>query len=137
MSEEAKDNILEYFVAAANKHDFELDISLLVKGAIVTGTLTSASHYFDELSKSFEDGSDVSKQLGKMLAESGEAAESGDNKEVHYIHLKNTKVYNGDNKPTTSKGNILWRGKLQEVDSFFLGKISEPKSKSTSNKSNS
>ncbi|MFA1818885.1 gas vesicle accessory protein GvpU [Virgibacillus oceani] len=135
MSEEAKDNILEYFVAAANKHDFELDISLLVKGAIVTGTLTSASHYFEKLSNSFMDGSDVSKQLGEMLSETGEAADSGENKEVHYIHLKDTKIYNGDNKPTPSKGEILWRGKLQEVDSFFLGKISDPKSKSSSDKS--
>lgn len=126
MSEETKDNILEYFVAAANKHDFELDISLLMNGAIVTGTLTSASHYFEELSKSFKDGSDVAKQLGEMLAESGETAESGDNKEVNYIHLKQTKIYNGDNKPTPSKAKILWRGKLKEVDSFFLGKISDP-----------
>lgn len=127
MSEASKDNILEYFAAAANKHDFELDISLLMKGAIVTGTLTSASHYFEELSKSFKDGSDVSRQLGEMLSETGETAESN-NKEVHYIHLKNTKIYNGDDKPIPSKGKILWRGKLQEVDSFFLGKISEPKS---------
>lgn len=127
MSEASKDNILEYFAAAANKHDFELDISLLMKGAIVTGTLTSASHYFEELSKSFKDGSDVSRQLGEMLSETGETAESN-NKEVHYIHLNNTKIYNGDDKPIPSKGKILWRGKLQEVDSFFLGKISEPKS---------
>ncbi|WP_164214954.1 gas vesicle accessory protein GvpU [Virgibacillus sp. YIM 98842] len=128
MSEETKDNILAYFAAAANKHDFELDISLLMKGAVVTGTLTSASYYFEELSKSFKDGSDVSRQLAEMLSETGKAAESGENTEVQYIHLKNTKIYNGDNKPTPSKGKILWRGKLQEVDSFFLGKISEPKS---------
>ena len=62
-----------------------------------------------------------------MLSGTGEAAEAGDNKEVHYIHMKNTKVYNSGNQPTPGKGKILWRGKLQEVDSFFLGKITEPK----------
>lgn len=135
MSEETKDNILESFVRAANKYDFELDISLLVNGAIVTGTLISASNYFEALSESFKDGSDVAQQLGDMLTESGEAAGSDNNSEVNYIHLKDTRIYCGDNKPTPNKGKIIWRGKLQEVDSFFLGKISEPKSKSSSSAS--
>ncbi len=40
---------------------------------------------------------------------------------------KETKVYCGDSKPTPSKGDILWRGKLNEVDGFFLGKIFDSK----------
>jgi hypothetical protein len=45
--------------------------------------------------------------------------------EVNFIHLKNTKVYCGDDKPTPSEGKIFWRGKLSEVDGFFLGRISD------------
>ncbi|MFD2924983.1 gas vesicle accessory protein GvpU [Halobacillus naozhouensis] len=130
MSEAAKDNILEFFVRASNKHGFELDISLLVNGAIVSGTMVSAKEYFEHLSESFEDGSDVSQELSNQLAQAGESAESNNDGEAHFIHLKNTRVYCGDSKPTPSKGKILWRGKLSEVDSFFLGKISEPKSSS-------
>ncbi len=127
MSEATKDNILEFFVKASNKHGFELDISLLVNGAIVSGTMVAAKEYFENLSESFEDGSDLSQELSNQLAQAGESAESNNDGETHFIHLKNTRVYCGDSKPTPSKGKILWRGKLSEIDSFFLGKISEPK----------
>ncbi|MDY0394600.1 gas vesicle accessory protein GvpU [Virgibacillus halophilus] len=135
MSEGAKDNILEFFVTAANKHGFELDISLLVNGTIVSGTIIPAYDYFDSLSESFEGGNDISQKLSEQLSEAGKSAESGNSEEVHFIHLKNTRIYCGDSKPTPSKGKILWRGKLSEVDSFFLGKISETKSSSNSKKS--
>ncbi|MUV37882.1 hypothetical protein JNUCC1_01688 [Lentibacillus sp. JNUCC-1] len=130
MSDASKDNILEFFVYAANKHGFELDITLVVNGAIVTGTIIPAYDYLDQLSESFEGGNDVSQKLSEQLAEAGKQTESGGNEDVNFIHLKNTRIYCGDSKPTPSKGKILWRGKLAEVDSFFLGKISEPKSSS-------
>jgi hypothetical protein len=118
-----KDNILEFFVHAANKHDFSLDITLNVKGAVITGTLVSAKEYFNTLSQTFEDGNDVAQKLSEQLEIAGEAAQSNDDSEIHFIHMKETKVYCGDSKPTPSKGDILWRGKLSEVDGFFLGKI--------------
>ncbi|NAO99110.1 gas vesicle protein GvpU [Halomonas sp. MG34] len=128
-----KDNILSYFVVASNKHDFNLDISLLVNGALVSGTLISAQDYFQTLSKSFEDGNDISKTVGEQLAKTSESLASQDNPDQpEYIHLKNSQLYFGGNKPTPSKGDILWRGKLSEVDSFFLGKITESKNTSSS-----
>ncbi|MFD2627992.1 gas vesicle accessory protein GvpU [Oceanobacillus kapialis] len=123
-----KDNILSHFVFASNKHDFNLDISLLVNGALVSGTLISAQEYFQLLSKSFEDGNDISQALGEQLAKTSEQLESQENPEqAEYIHLKNSQIYSGGSKPTPSKSDILWRGKLSEVDSFFLGKITETK----------
>ncbi|MEN1970607.1 gas vesicle accessory protein GvpU [Lentibacillus sp. N15] len=130
-----KDNILETFVKAANNHGFELDISLLVNGAIVTGTMISAKDYFENLSESFADGNEVAQELGEKLSKTSESADSNSEGEAHFIHLKKTKIYCGDAKPTPSKGDILWRGKLSEVDSFFLGKISEPKNSSNNKKS--
>ncbi|MFC7786579.1 MULTISPECIES: gas vesicle accessory protein GvpU [unclassified Rossellomorea] len=123
-----KDSILEFFVQASNKHDFSLDITLNVKGAVITGTLVSAKEYFDSLSETFEDGSEVAQKLSEELARAGESVDENQNAEAHFIHLKNTKVYCGDSKPTPSKGKIMWRGKLSEIDGFFLGKISESKS---------
>ncbi|MGM0866832.1 MAG: gas vesicle accessory protein GvpU [Bacillota bacterium] len=123
-----KDSILEFFVQASNKHDFSLDITLNVNGAVITGTLVSAKEYFDSLSETFEDGSEVAQKLSEELARAGESVDENQSTEAHFIHLKNTKVYCGDSKPTPSKGKIMWRGKLSEVDGFFLGKISESKS---------
>jgi dihydrodipicolinate synthase/N-acetylneuraminate lyase len=116
-----KDSILEFFVQAANQHDFLLDITLNVNGAIVTGTLVSAKEYFETLSETFAEGSEVAQKISEQLAQATEAI---DDSEAHFIHLKNAKVYCGDSKPTPSKGDILWRGKLTELDGFFLGKIS-------------
>lgn len=128
----SKDNILEFFVKASNKHDFTLDISLLINGAVVSGTIISAKEYFETLSESFEDGNDIAQALSEQLTKAGESIDSNNDDGAHFIHLKNTNIYCGDSKPTPSKGKILWRGKLNEIDSFFLGKISE--SKSTSSK---
>ncbi|ASK62119.1 gas vesicle protein GvpU [Virgibacillus phasianinus] len=135
MSESAsKDNILEFFVKAANKHDFSLDISLLVNGAVISGTMISAKEYFESLSESFEDGNDIAQALSEQFTKASESVDSSSDGEAHFIHLKNTHIYCGDSKPTPSKGKILWRGKLNEVDSFFLGKISESKSSGSNSK---
>ncbi|WP_100333823.1 gas vesicle accessory protein GvpU [Bacillus alkalisoli] len=120
-----KDSILEFFVRASNKHGFSLDITLNVKGALITGTLVSAKEYFDTLSETFEEGNEIAQKVSKLLDKTGKKVEKTDGSDAHFIHLKNTKVYCGDSKPTPSKGKVLWRGKLNEVDGFFLGRISE------------
>ncbi|WP_191566312.1 gas vesicle accessory protein GvpU [Metabacillus idriensis] len=124
-SASSKDSVLEFFVKASNKHDFSLDITLNVKGSVISGTMVSAKEYFDALSETFEDGSEIAQELSEQLSIASESVESNGDTEAHFIHLKNTKVYIGDSKSTPSKGQILWRGKLKEIDGFFLGKISE------------
>jgi hypothetical protein len=126
-----KDNILEFFVQAANKHDLSLDITLNVKGAVITGTMVSAKEYFNALSETLEDGNEIAQAVSEQLEKAGEAAEANPDSEAYFIHMKNTKVYCGDSKPTPSKGEILWRGKLTEVDGFFLGKIFDSSDKET------
>ncbi|WP_409274780.1 gas vesicle accessory protein GvpU [Neobacillus sp. SCS-31] len=128
-SERGKDNVLEVFVQAANKHNYNLDITLNVKGAVITGTLVSAKEYFESLSQAFEDGGDIEEKLSEMLINAGEAADSDAHDTANFIHLTNTRVYCGDSKSTPSKGEFLWRGKLSEVDGFFLGRIVEGNSK--------
>lgn len=121
-SSSAKDSILEFFVEAANKDDFSLDITLNVKGAVITGTMVSAQEYFHMLSETFEGGNETAQMVSDQLEKAGEASRTN-NAEAHFLHMKDTKVYCGDSKPTPSKGKILWRGKLSEIDGFFLGKI--------------
>lgn len=122
-SRPAKDNILEFLVQAANKHDFNLDITLNVKGAVITGTMISAKEYFRSLSGTFEDGNDIAQMLSEQLDQAGKVAQNSDDTGANFLHMKDTKVYCGDSKPTPSKGQILWRGKLSEIDGFFLGRI--------------
>ncbi|ART77698.1 gas vesicle protein GvpU [Sutcliffiella horikoshii] len=120
-----KDSILEFFVQAANSYDFSLDISLNVNGAVISGTLISAKDYFETMSETFEDGNEIAQKISEQLAATGESFESNKGAEANFIHLKNTKVYCGDSKPTPSEGKLLWRGKLSDVDGFFLGRISD------------
>lgn len=136
MSAKEIDSILAFLVEATNKHRFSLDITLNVNGSIVSGTTVSAKGYFEGLSDAFEDGNDISKKISEQLSQASEAVEDRGNEMAQFIHLKNAKVYCGDSKPTPSSGKILWRGKLQEIDGFFLGKISEARS-STSSKTKS
>ena len=110
---------------AANSYDFSLDISLNVNGSVISGTLISAKDYFETMSETFEDGNEIAQKISEQLAATGESFESSKSTEANFIHLKNTKVYCGDSKPTPSEGKILWRGKLSEVDGFFLGRISD------------
>ncbi|KEZ48137.1 gas vesicle accessory protein GvpU [Metabacillus indicus] len=123
----SKDSVLEFFVQASNKHGFALDITLNMNGAVISGTMISAKEYFDTLSETFEDGSEVAQNLSEQLSRASESIEENGRGEAHFIHLKNTKVYIGDSKSTPSKGQIIWRGKLSEVNGFFLGKISDAK----------
>ncbi|WLV24538.1 gas vesicle accessory protein GvpU [Aciduricibacillus chroicocephali] len=118
-----KDNTLAFFAEAVNRNDFTLDITLNVKGAVITGTMVSAGKYFESLSETFEGSGDVAEALSEQLAHAGENAQSTNGGSPSFIHLEGAKVYCGDARPTPSQGDILWRGKLSEVDGFFLGKI--------------
>lgn len=129
-----KDSVLEYFVKASNTGELALDITLNVNGSVVSGTMISAKEYFDALSGKLENGSEIAQKLSEELAAASEEVDSGNGDEANFIHMKNTRVYCGDSKPTPSKGKILWRGKLDQIDGFFLGKISESKSGSNSSK---
>ncbi|RDY71563.1 gas vesicle protein GvpU [Halobacillus trueperi] len=115
------DNILRNFVKAANQGDFSLDLTLNVNGALVTGTTVSAKKYMQSLSRTFENGNEISQELSEKLSRASEVNYA--HEEISYIHLEEAQVYNGDSKPTPSEGSFYWRGKLDEVDGFFLGKI--------------
>ncbi|GGC82009.1 hypothetical protein GCM10007216_10680 [Thalassobacillus devorans] len=123
----SNDDVLSMYVKAANKHDFNLAITLNINGALVTGTTISAQSYFDKISESFEDGNDVAQSLSDQLKSASETAEKSSSDEARFIHLKEAQVYCGDSNPTPSKGKFLWRGKLSEVDGFFLGTIAKDK----------
>ncbi|MFP7478980.1 gas vesicle accessory protein GvpU [Terribacillus saccharophilus] len=120
----AKDEILSFFVQAANHHDFSTDITLHVKGALVTGTIISAASYFSNLKESISEENDIAKQLKEALEQAEESADSNQS-DAEYIHLKNMATYVAESKTTPSDADLLWRGKLSEIDGFFLGRMSD------------
>jgi len=120
----AKDEILSFFVQAANHHDFSTDITLHVKGGLVTGTIISAASYFSNLKDSISEKNDVAKQLKEALKQAEESADTKQSN-AEYIHLKNMSAYLAENKTTPANSDLLWRGKISEVDGFFLGRISD------------
>lgn len=119
-----KDGILEAFVSQANENGFALDISLLVEGAIVSGTLVSAEDYYKALIESFKEGNDVAKEFSEQFAEASKSSKSAEGG-ANFIHLKEARIFLNGSNPIPSEGTTLWRGRLTEVDSFFLGRITE------------
>ncbi|RIO47886.1 gas vesicle protein GvpU, partial [Staphylococcus hominis] len=86
-----KDGMLESFVEATNENGFALDISLLVNGSIVSGTLVSAEDYYKSLSESFTDGNDVAKEFSEQFSDASESAKSSEGG-ANFIHLKDARV---------------------------------------------
>ncbi len=122
---ERKDNILAFLVEAANNNDLSISITLNVNGALVTGTIVSAKEYFTRLGEAFQDGNEVAQQLSDNFAQASEAIGSGENGSASFIHLSDAKVFCGSSKPTPSKGEVLWRGALSDINGFFLEDIPE------------
>lgn len=121
-SGEIFDPVLEAYILAANQEQFSLDLTLSVHGSLVSGTLISTSEYFTELSKLFRNGNKVSKGFSERFQNASEVGR--DSNSTVFIHLKDTRIYCGDQQPTPSGSTFLWRGKLDQVEGFFIGKIS-------------
>ncbi|MBN8235290.1 gas vesicle protein GvpU [Halobacillus kuroshimensis] len=115
------DNVLRKFVKAANMKDFSLDITLNVNGALVTGTTVSAEKYFRSLSGTLAEGNETAQSLSEKLEKASQMNYSQE--EIQYIHLENAQVYNGDAQATPAEGSFFWRGRLDRIDGFFLGRI--------------
>ncbi|SIS42679.1 gas vesicle accessory protein GvpU [Salimicrobium flavidum] len=116
------DDILETYVKTANHHDFSIDLTLQMKGALVTGTLTSAYDYLSSTSHLFENGDDVSQEISEKFEEAAEGTKNQEHDHYSFIHLKDAKIYVADSA-TPEEGGVYWRGRLDQVDAYFLGKI--------------
>ncbi|MCG5104461.1 gas vesicle accessory protein GvpU [Oceanobacillus alkalisoli] len=123
-----QDWYLENLVYVANA-GVEIGITLSIKGTIVSGTLIPNYRYFEILSEQFNAlGNELGKSLSGAADKYVDEFRQDKNKDldeiqVGYIHLNDAKYYtpNG-NFPQDS---MLWRGKIEEVDGFTIGSLSE------------
>ncbi|WP_147804075.1 gas vesicle accessory protein GvpU [Alkalicoccus halolimnae] len=121
-----KDVILQLLIETVNEYDdYDVPITLNVNGAIVSGTLLSAEAYFKEALEMFDDDTEADNHIYEKLEKATEQLTSGEEPEINYIHLKDAKMFDASGSAVPSKGSVMWRGKLKEVDGFFVGKLKE------------
>ena len=133
------DDYLEFLVDTANSLPGMpmLPITLLVKGLVVTGFLASGRDYFNSVSAQIADVFAVKdERRERMITVFGGRAEfykenlqspEPEASEPLFIHLAKARVFNGTVAMPTNEAGVWWRGRLSEVDGFFLGTLSTRK----------
>lgn len=118
------DAVLSLFVKMAEQSQFEVSITLLVHGAIVTGMITSGQKYMAAMGETLASGvidpaqQEIYRNGFKGASEA--IAASGADQEPNYIHLRQAQVVHGSVLSPQGAG-VWWRGALESVDGWFLG----------------
>lgn len=131
-----KDWLLTLLVSTANRvsaHDdatLVIPITLLVGGVVVTGELIGVTDYFNAMVQmAREAGAEfllpMFEQPERALRDALLTDINVDTlDEVTYIHLRNARFFlSDDDQPVPDDAGVLWRGKITEVDGFFMGEI--------------
>lgn len=126
------DPMLETFVSLAEEQDISLGVTLTIHGLLISGNIISFQKYLEGIAQGLESATGNQK-IGQILAESYRNA-SQEYSETRreegleelpprqYIHLSDAKFRFGDSVVSPGTG-VYWRGRLDEVDGFFLGII--------------
>lgn len=139
---EGTDWLLAWLLTYAENHGVEFQVTLHVRGLIITGVLISGHAYLTEMAKQFRglihgdppegqlsihalvaDSLDQYKSIYRDPASEGpfELAQPG------YMHLRRSRIIH-DNGTMIPSGGALWRGKLSSVDGFTIGELSVSRS---------
>ena len=131
------DCFLQSLVEIVNDESANIPITLSVGGLLISGDMIGGKTYFDEFARQFKDGfRDISsetastieetfKRLGDVYDTIQKESQGGAAMPKPYIiHLKDAQIYqSGASLPPPEK-RVLWRGRLEAVDGFSLGKLS-------------
>lgn len=132
------DGHLQFLVQLVNNADIEFGLTVTVGGLIVSGRLASLSNYFKDFSDAFADGLDFEEPSGddsearesirEMMALPARVAKkSSKSRELapRHLHLRNPSFRSGQAviTPNSPMGSSWWRGRLSEIDGYFLGEI--------------
>jgi hypothetical protein len=99
-----------------------ISITVNVGGLLISGTLISGKRYLDEfLSGVMRDKIKNAINSDESLKEEIQKAPIG--KEA-FIHLRDARFFLPGQKPVPGVGDgVLWRGRMDSVEGFFLGKL--------------
>jgi hypothetical protein len=124
------DPMLKMFVNFAEEHDLSLGVTLTIHGLLIAGNIISYQRYLEGIAQGFESATG-NQAIGRILAESYRDASQEALKIRReqgleelpprlYIHLSDARFMSGNG---TVQTGVYWRGRLEEVDGFFLGII--------------
>jgi hypothetical protein len=131
------DCFLQSLVEIVNDESANIPITLCVGGLLISGDMIGGKTYFDEFARQFKDGfRDISSETASTIEETfkrlgdvydpiqKESQGSVVISKPHLIHLRDAQIYqSGAGLPPSEKG-VLWRGRLEAVDGFTLGRVS-------------
>ena len=131
-----RDWFLSELIRMANATQSEFGITLSVSGLIVSGNVISGVKYFESFAENFQvfagDDEEFQSQLKEYILDMGSVYKTSADEEKEYgpetlpqfIHLSSAKFYKNGVGPLPSNG-MLWRGNLDEVSGFTLGRLEE------------
>jgi hypothetical protein len=133
---EDRDWFLSEVVRLANA-GFDMGITIVVEGAVVSGILVSERKYFEDLgaliaNASHENavGSDLLTAVAEGWASNGLRYVKPDGSsddwappEPNHIHLKNARIFAPGQGGMPNRGSVLWRGKINAVSGFSIGSL--------------
>ncbi len=120
----------------ANADAFPIPITLSVSGMLITGMMISGERYFKEFSGVFTN------QINAYVKpETLTAIQEAFQKHAQvykpdptptavvlglmYIHMMNARAFLSDGRPIPTWDGMLWRGRVDAVDGFWVGRIGE------------
>jgi hypothetical protein len=121
--------MLEMFVSLAEEEDISLGVTLTIHGLLISGNIISFQKYIEGIAQGFESATG-NQIIGRIIAESyRDASREYLNRKDEgleelppplYIHLSDARFMSSSGIIRTG---VYWRGRLDEVDGFFLGII--------------
>jgi len=133
----AVDWFLQSLVSIVNNESASIPITLSVGGLLISGDMIGGKVYFNEFARQFKDGfkdisSETAATIEKAFKRLGDVYDSIQKEsqgsapipKPHLVHLRDAQIYLSGASPTPSEKGVLWRGRLEAVDGFSLGRLS-------------
>lgn len=131
------DCFLQSLVSIVNDESASIPITLSVGGLLISGDMIGGKAYFNEFARQFKGGfrdisSETASTIEKAFKRLGDVYDPVQ-KEVqgsapipkpHMVHLRDAQIYLSGASPEPSEKGVLWRGRLEAVDGFSLGRLS-------------
>ncbi|SFM39809.1 gas vesicle accessory protein GvpU [Salibacterium qingdaonense] len=118
------DYVLRYLVRLAD-NGAEMDITLNVGGATITGVLIGNVKYLEELERTLHRGnSDLESKMTtffEKMSDKFQRETDQDEYESGYIHLRKAKLVDSQGKVPIH--GSLWRGKISDVNGFSFESV--------------
>ena len=116
------DVFLRRLVNAVNRGGTaEFAVTLTVGGVVVSGVLLSSSEYHARVTENLVEVAESDEVATALRAAIGPRDLSSEEEAIGYIHLRDAHIVHPSGALLPAGPGVLWRGRLETVDSFVLG----------------